>query len=81
MHWRSSVTWADPEAPAKQLIDAALGWRLTAPASTDDAVTLLRQGLIPLYRYFIEDHRQRLVKMGRGDLAERYERWQARLLA
>jgi hypothetical protein len=72
---------ADPEAPAKQLIDAALGWRLSAPASTDEAVTLLGQGLIPLYRYFIDDHRQRLVKMGRGDLAERYERWQARLLA
>jgi hypothetical protein len=72
---------ADPEAPAKQLIDAALGWRLSAPASTDEVVTLLGQGLIPLYRYFIDDHRQRLVKMGRGDLAERYERWQARLLA
>jgi hypothetical protein len=72
---------ADSDAPAKELIEAAMGWRLVAPQSADDAVRLLRKGLIPLYCYFIEDHRQRLASMGRKDLAERYEQWQARLVA
>ena len=71
---------ADADAPAKELIQAAMGWRLVAPESADDAVRLLRKGLIPLYCYFIEDHRQRLASMGREDLAERYEQWQARLV-
>jgi hypothetical protein len=71
---------ADPEAPAKELVDAAVSWRLAAP-ETDEAITLLGQGLIPLYLYFTEDHRRRLASMGRNDLAGRYERWRERLLA
>jgi hypothetical protein len=71
---------ADPHAPAKELIEAAVGWRNVAP-SPDEAIQLLGQGLIPLYGYFIEDHRQRLATVGRQDLANRYEQWRARLLA
>jgi hypothetical protein len=70
----------DPDAPAKELVDAALRWRLAAP-STDEAVDLLRQGLVPLYLYLIADHRQRLGAEGREDLARRYEAWRDRLLA
>jgi hypothetical protein len=71
---------ADPNAPAKELIEAALGWRIIAPETADEAVRLLGQGLIPLYFYFIDAHRRRLVSIGREDLAERYEQWRARLL-
>lgn len=69
----------DPDAPAKQLVDAALRWRLAAP-KTDQAIGLLRDGLIPLYLYFIADHRRRLGVEGREDLARRYEVWRERLL-
>jgi hypothetical protein len=72
---------ADPHAPAKELIEAAASWRIVAPESPDEAIRLLGQGLIPLYGYFIEDHRQRLASIGREDPAERYQQWRARLLA
>ena len=72
---------ADPRIPAKELIKAAMGWRQIAPQHVADAIRLLDEGLIPLYCYFIEDHRQRLSSIGRRDLAKRYERWRARLLA
>jgi len=58
-----------------------MGWRLTAPDDAPQAEALLGRGLIPLYRYFIEDHLERLASMGQTDLADRYEKWQARLLA
>ena len=72
---------AAPRIPAKELIKAAMGWRQIAPQYIADAIRLLDEGLIPLYCYFIEDHRQRLSSIGRRDLAKRYERWRARLLA
>jgi hypothetical protein len=72
---------ADPNAPAKELIEAAVGWRIVGPEGPAEAIALLGQGLMPLYDYFIEDHRQRLASIGREDLVERYEQWRARLLA
>jgi hypothetical protein len=72
---------ADAHAPGKELVQAAIGWRFAAPEDTRQAEALLGQGLIPLYLYFIADHRQRLVSLGREDLAERYEAWQVRLVA
>ena len=72
---------ARPDAPAKALVEAAMGWRVVAPESADDAARLVEEGVIPLYRYFIEDHRRRLASLSRNDLSERYERWQERLLA
>jgi len=61
---------ADAGAPAKELVAAAMGWRLTAPDDAPQAEALLGRGVIPLYRYFIEDHLERLARMGQRDLAE-----------
>jgi hypothetical protein len=72
---------ADADAPAKELVAAAIGWRFTAPEDAAEAEALLGRGMIPLYRYLIEDHLERLVGMGQRELADRYEKWQARLVA
>jgi hypothetical protein len=67
-------------APAKELVAAALAWRLSPP-DDEEATALLRRELIPLYLHYIEDHHERLVAVGRSDLAASFGKWRARLLA
>jgi hypothetical protein len=71
---------ADAKAPARTLVAAAFGWRVDPPDDTDAAVTLVSQELIPLYLYYIDDHRTRLTSAGRDDLARSFEQWRGRLL-
>ncbi|HEX9548832.1 MAG TPA: hypothetical protein VF942_15945, partial [Acidimicrobiales bacterium] len=70
---------ANPDTPAKYLVEAGLGWRVEAPGN--DAIELLRRELIPLYVHYIDDHVQRLASAGRPDLCDAFERWCARILA
>jgi hypothetical protein len=72
---------ADAEAPARELVVAALGWRDSAPKKTEEAVALLQRELVPLYLQYIDDHITRLAAAGRADLAESFGQWRTRLLA
>ncbi|MGB8388292.1 nucleotidyltransferase domain-containing protein [Mycobacterium sp.] len=72
---------ADPQAPAGELVTAALGWRLAPPTDTSQALALLARDLIPLYMHFIADHQTRLIAAGRSDLAECFEQWRLSLRA
>jgi hypothetical protein len=71
---------ADVDAPATELVAAALSWR-GQPLPGDEATALLSQQLIPLYRQFIDDHITRLDAAGNHRLAGRFRRWRSRLLA
>jgi hypothetical protein len=71
---------ADLDAPAAELVAAALAWRHQPPPG-DEATVLLSQQLIPLYRHYIDDHVTRLDAAGNHRLAGRFRRWRDRLLA
>lgn len=71
---------AGGSAPAAALVTAALAWRRAWPA--DDAATgHLRRELIPLYVQYLEDHIARLHAVNCRQLADSFQRWQARLVA
>ena len=72
---------ADAQAPAAELVAAALQWRLAPPEDIDAAATVLGRELIPLYLHYIDDHTTRLMAVGRADLARSFEQWRDRLLA
>ena len=69
---------ARPDAPATELVRAALSWRINGPGP--DAVGLVGRELSPLYLYYIDDHAPRLVRAGRPDLSEAFRRWRSRIL-
>jgi hypothetical protein len=71
---------AGQDAPGAALVTAALAWRYVPPAD-DEAAALLGRELIPLYVHYIDDHITRLQAVGRLELADRFRRWRARLLA
>jgi hypothetical protein len=71
---------ASPDAPATSLVAAALAWRLEPPAD-DEATALLSRELIPLYVHYVDDHIARLRAVNHHRLADRFQRWRARLLA
>jgi hypothetical protein len=71
---------ASPDAPAADLVAAAVAWRTEAPAE-DAAAELLGHELVPLYLHYIDDHIARLDDAGHPRLADRFRRWRARLLA
>jgi hypothetical protein len=71
---------ADVDAPAAELVAAALAWRRQPPPG-DEAAALLSQQLIPLYVQYLDDHITRLDATGSHRLAGRFRRWRGRLLA
>jgi hypothetical protein len=71
---------ARPDAPATELVAAALGWRAQPPAD-ETALALLSQDLIPLYLHYIDDHIARLDAAGQPRLVRRFRRWRSRLQA
>jgi hypothetical protein len=70
---------ADGTAPATTLVAAALGWR-KAPPADELAVSLLSQELISLYLHYIDDHTQRLIALGKSQLASSFSSWRDLLL-
>ncbi len=66
--------------PAQSLVAAALRWRETTP-SRDEAISLLSQGLKPLYLEFIDDYLARVRAYGEVQLASLLEGWRARIAA
>jgi len=71
---------ADADAPAAELVAAALAWRHQPPPD-GEATVLLGQQLIPLYRHYIDDHITRLDAAANHRLADRFRRWRDRLMA
>jgi hypothetical protein len=66
--------------PAAELAAKALGWRSVPPRADDGSVIeALRQGMLPLYRLFVEEYGERLRACGAVELADAYNEWQARL--
>jgi predicted nucleotidyltransferase len=70
---------ARAQAPGAALVAAALGWR-TNPPALKHAITMLRDGLRPLYGYYLGDHIQRLESHGQPELAQAFRDWRACLL-
>jgi hypothetical protein len=69
----------DDQAPSRPLVVAALGWRTAPPADDSHAAELLREQLLPLYLYYIDDHVERLDAIGESDLAASFRDWRRRL--
>jgi hypothetical protein len=69
---------AHDAAPARHLVAAALRWR-TEPPADQEAVELLGRELLPLYRYYLDDHIARLTELKEPDLAAAFVRWRERL--
>ena len=69
----------EPDAPAQELVAAAFRWRSEPPGDDGAATTLLRAGLVPLYRHYLDDHIARLTELKELDLAAAFERWRRRL--
>jgi hypothetical protein len=67
-------------APGGALVRAAFDWRTHNP-STEYALSLLNDGLVPLYEYYLNDHIQRLAAIDESELADDFSKWQSRLLA
>lgn len=76
-----SVEWylARDAAPCKRLVAAGLAWRTAEPSDQEKVADLLRQSMVPLYLYFIDDHIGRLDAMGKVELAGAFREWRARL--
>jgi hypothetical protein len=71
---------ASADAPAAELVTAALGWRQRPPTDPEAAAAHVGRELIPLYVRYIDDHIARLAAADRRDLAARFRHWRARLL-
>ncbi len=67
------------QAPGTELVAAAVAWRTAPPQDQVLASGLLREHLLPLYLYYIDDHIERLVPIGETRLAAGFREWRARL--
>ena len=78
----AAVTWylADATRPSTALVTAALAWRTDPPTTDDAAKALLREQMVPLYTYYIDDHIARLTALPAIDLARAFEDWHDRLV-
>ena len=66
--------------PAALLAQKALEWRQAPPETRDPAtVQVIKDGMIPIYRVFLDDYEPRLVGYGRPDLAEKIAEWRRQL--
>ena len=67
------------QAPGTELVAAAVAWRTAPPQDQVLASVLLREQLMPLYLYYIDDHIKRLVSIGETRLAAGFREWRVRL--
>jgi hypothetical protein len=71
---------AHETGPTADLARLALVWRDSPPGPDDLAVAhALDQGLLPLYRRFVEEYAVRLREYGEGQLAGDFEKWRRQL--
>jgi hypothetical protein len=67
------------KSPGGALVAAAQSWR-TEPPARDNALTMLRAGLLPLYLHYLDDYGRRLEACGAAQLAQAFRDWRSRLL-
>lgn len=67
---------AQPQAPGAALVAAALDWR-TKPPPREQAITMLADGFIPLYKHYLVDHIQRLESYEEPSLAQAFYNWRS----
>lgn len=77
----AAAAWysGDGQAPGTELVAAAVTWRAAPPQDQVLASGLLREHLLPLYLYYIDDHIKRLASIGETRLAEGFREWRVRL--
>jgi hypothetical protein len=61
-------------------VAAALAWRTVPPENDGAVLSLLEDGMVPLYLHYIDDQRAPLASLGRHDLAEVFGQWRGQLL-
>lgn len=66
---------AQPDGPARELVETAYRWRTEPPDDPAAATALLRRELLPLYRQYVDDHIPRLTERKEDSLAEAFVRW------
>lgn len=66
--------------PSAALVAAALGWRKHGWTDNRQVRDLLDAELPALYAHYVNDHIARLDASGRGELADSFREWRARLL-
>jgi hypothetical protein len=71
---------AEGSGPSATLVAAAFAWRTGPPKDYEAATELLRQGMVPLYLHYIDDHITRLDSEDRVDLGRAFEDWRERLV-
>lgn len=71
---------AHRQGPGAELVDAAFTWRTSQP-SPGHALTLLNDGFVALYDYYLADHIERLESFGEAQLTDQFVQWRSRLLA
>jgi hypothetical protein len=69
----------DNQAPGARLTAAALRWRINPPSDQSAASQLLREELLPLYLYYIDEHIARLDSLDEIGLAAAFREWRDRL--
>jgi hypothetical protein len=67
------------DAPGRPLAAAALSWRTVPPTDDQAAARLLREQMLPLYLYYIDDHITRLESLGQSQLVGEFVHWRQRL--
>ena len=65
--------------PGARLVASALAWRTAPPDDEQAAAALLREELLPLYLYYVDDHVARLGALGQLELAAAFAAWRERL--
>ncbi len=65
--------------PGARLVASALAWRAAPPDDEPAAAALLREELIPLYLYYVDDHVARLDALRQDELAAAFRAWRERL--
>jgi predicted nucleotidyltransferase len=71
---------ANAAPPGASLVATALAWRTVPPENEGAVLSLLEEGMLPLYLHYIDDQRARLASLGRHDLVEAFDQWQGQLL-
>ena len=71
---------ADAAPPGASLVAAAIAWRTVPPENDGAVLSLLEDGIRPLYLHYIDDQQARLDSLGHHDLAEVFGKWRGQLL-
>ena len=70
---------AQHDSVGTALVAAGFAWRTDPPNDEAAALALLRSEIVPLYLHYVDDHTDRLRRLGHVELAEAFRTWRSRL--